>query len=82
MGMDESPSRHCLFQLYTQPSDIHINRPVSWSHFPTPSQAKQVLARHDPISAAGELGQEVELSDREHQGPPPSPCDVLIRKDL
>lgn len=82
MGVDEPPSGHCLFQLHAQPSDINIDRPVAWPHFSTPSQAKQVLPRHDPIGAAGELGQQMKLSDRENQGPPPRPGDVLIRKDL
>src|ERR1035437_731053 len=82
MGVDEPPPRHCPLQLHAQPSNVPVDSPIAWTHLSVPSQAEKLLPRHDPVRSPRELGEQVKLSDREHQRSPSGSRDVLVGEDL
>jgi hypothetical protein len=80
--VDEAPARQRLLELHSQLPDVHVDGPIADPHLAAPDEAEQLVARHDPVGAPCELGQQAELTDREHQRPSGRARQVLVRQDL
>src|SRR5437764_5788320 len=78
MRVDEAPPRERFSELHAQLSHVHVDRPFTRSKLSAPHEAEQLLAGHDPIRAACQLGEEPKLSDRQHQRPTPGARQVLL----
>ena len=69
-------------ELHPQLAHVDVDGAVAGPHLALPHEPEQLLARDDPVRAAGQLGQQPQLAGRERQRAPAGAREVLVRRDL
>src|SRR4051794_22128933 len=80
--MDEAEFREGLLELDPQLSHVDVDRTVTRPKLPAPHPLVEHLAAHDPAAMAGQGDEQLELADRQRDGPSTRDEQAVVRADL
>jgi len=80
--MDEAVARQRRFELHAQLVHVDVDRAVAVAQLPAPDLRVQVGPRDDPVRAARQRDEQLELADGKREGPAGGEAQSARRADL
>src|SRR5690349_17912277 len=80
--MDEGFPGERFLELRAQFAHVDVDRALLFAERPAPDDCVELLTAHDPPAAAGQGGEQAELSNGEGDRPPMRERDELAGPDL